>query len=179
MLREVKDGAWVRQGLWFAPRYAFAAGRRRQARGISRRRLQAMDAAQQRTAVPIAAGDHGRAYWWCLDRFFTADEALTAADVHALAYERAQRVERRLEHAHAVVAAGAGDHPSASRREVVPRAVRYAVWARDGGACTACEATFDLQFDHVIPVARGGASTEANLQLLCGDCNRRKGASLG
>ena len=30
----------------------------------------------------------------------------------------------------------------------------------------------------VIPVALGGATTIANLQLLCGDCNREKGADL-
>jgi 5-methylcytosine-specific restriction endonuclease McrA len=30
----------------------------------------------------------------------------------------------------------------------------------------------------VIPVALGGASTVENLQLLCGACNREKGADL-
>jgi 5-methylcytosine-specific restriction endonuclease McrA len=30
----------------------------------------------------------------------------------------------------------------------------------------------------VIPVALGGASTAANLQVLCAPCNREKGASL-
>jgi 5-methylcytosine-specific restriction endonuclease McrA len=28
------------------------------------------------------------------------------------------------------------------------------------------------------PLERGGATTIANLQLLCGDCNREKGADL-
>jgi anti-anti-sigma factor len=37
---------------------------------------------------------------------------------------------------------------------------------------------FDLQYDHVIPVALGGATTTGNLQLLCADCNRKKGADL-
>lgn len=30
--------------------------------------------------------------------------------------------------------------------------------------------------DHVIPLARGGADSEENLQLLCRPCNLRKGA---
>jgi 5-methylcytosine-specific restriction endonuclease McrA len=35
-----------------------------------------------------------------------------------------------------------------------------------------------LPYDHVIPVALGGATTIGNLQLLCGDCNREKGADV-
>jgi 5-methylcytosine-specific restriction endonuclease McrA len=57
--------------------------------------------------------------------------------------------------------------------------VRRAVFERDGGRCVGCGAEFDLQYDHVIPVALGGASTAENLELLCAPCNRRKGATLG
>jgi 5-methylcytosine-specific restriction endonuclease McrA len=39
-------------------------------------------------------------------------------------------------------------------------------------------AAFGDLIDHVIPVALGGATTLANLQLLCGACNREKGADL-
>ncbi|MGP7999684.1 MAG: HNH endonuclease [Streptosporangiaceae bacterium] len=37
---------------------------------------------------------------------------------------------------------------------------------------------FDLQYDHLLPVALGGATTVDYLQLLCGGCNRTKGADL-
>ena len=41
-----------------------------------------------------------------------------------------------------------------------------------------CGATFELQFDHIIPVSMGGSSTVENIELLCADCNRLKGATL-
>lgn len=61
-----------------------------------------------------------------------------------------------------------------SRR--IPQDVKIAVSARDGGVCRQCGSTEKLQFDHIIPVSRGGANTVANIQLLCGVCNRAKAA---
>jgi 5-methylcytosine-specific restriction endonuclease McrA len=61
---------------------------------------------------------------------------------------------------------------------VIPQDVRIAVAARDGGKCRKCGSAEDLQYDHVIPWSRGGANTVNNVQLLCGRCNRRKGARL-
>ncbi len=56
----------------------------------------------------------------------------------------------------------------------VPDRVKNAVWEHDGGRCTfvdasgqRCEAKTRLEFDHVIPVARGGLSTASNLRLRC------------
>ena len=65
------------------------------------------------------------------------------------------------------------------KREPIPREMRRAVFVRDGGKCAQCGSNFDLQYDHVLPVALGGATTTIdNLQLLCGDCNRAKGADV-
>ena len=44
------------------------------------------------------------------------------------------------------------------------------------GCCRRCGSTQQLHFDHVIPVSRGGANSVANIQLLCGVCDRAKGA---
>jgi 5-methylcytosine-specific restriction endonuclease McrA len=35
-----------------------------------------------------------------------------------------------------------------------------------------------LQFDHIIPVALGGATSAQNLQLLCRQCNLAKSAGI-
>ena len=61
-------------------------------------------------------------------------------------------------------------------RRVIPQDVKIAVSARDGGRCRKCGSTQQLHFDHVIPVSRGGVNSVANIQLLCGACNRAKGA---
>lgn len=58
--------------------------------------------------------------------------------------------------------------------DAVPAAVRREVWTRDGGCCQwrlhsgeICGATRRVEVDHVVPRARGGASTVENLRLLC------------
>jgi 5-methylcytosine-specific restriction endonuclease McrA len=58
----------------------------------------------------------------------------------------------------------------------IPQDVKIAVSARDAGRCRQCGCTEKLHFDHIIPVSRGGANTVANIQLLCGPCNRAKAA---
>lgn len=60
----------------------------------------------------------------------------------------------------------------------IPQNVKTAVWQRDGGQCVECGATDYLEFDHIIPHAKGGASTVDNVQLLCRRCNLKKGAVL-
>ena len=65
-----------------------------------------------------------------------------------------------------------------ARRERIPESVRLFVWQRDEGKCVNCGSQYKLEFDHIIPVADGGSSTERNIQLLCDSCNRRKGRSV-
>lgn len=56
----------------------------------------------------------------------------------------------------------------------IPQDVKIAVWQRDGGRCVECQASDYLEFDHIIPHSKGGASTLANVQLLCRRCNGKK-----
>ena len=60
------------------------------------------------------------------------------------------------------------------RREAISEEVRIFVWRRDAGRCVQCGSQERLEFDHVIPVSKGGSNTERNIQLLCEICNRKK-----
>jgi hypothetical protein len=142
---------------------------------LTRDEFEAMRNGQQR--VPVLVGRVGeRTFWWFQDRFYWDNDGLAQQEVYALLVTRQQRERQRIQMAQATVAIGAA--PRAASRAVIPDDVKQFVFARDGGRCRQCSATNDLQFDHIIPVALGGGSTADNLQLLCGPCNRRKGAGL-
>ncbi len=55
----------------------------------------------------------------------------------------------------------------------IPAAIKREVWHRDGGQCAfrgeqgRCSETGFLEFHHVLPFARGGATTRENLELRC------------
>lgn len=63
-------------------------------------------------------------------------------------------------------------------RESIPPAVKREVWQRDQGKCVECGRNKNLEFDHIIPVSKGGGNTVRNLQLLCEKCNRSKSANI-
>jgi len=64
------------------------------------------------------------------------------------------------------------------RREPIPQRVRNEVWNRDGGHCVDCGSRERLEYDHIIPVSRGGSNTARNIELRCERCNRSKGARI-
>jgi 5-methylcytosine-specific restriction endonuclease McrA len=95
--------------------------------------------------------------------------------VKALVLQRERREQQKLRTAHSLMQAEENGRPT---RVPVPSDIRRAVFERDGGCCVECGSKFDLQYDHVLPVALGGATTVENLQFLCADCNRKKSDSL-
>jgi hypothetical protein len=60
-------------------------------------------------------------------------------------------------------------------RETILEEVRIAVWRRDQGKCARCGSRESLEYDHIVPVSKGGSNTVRNVELLCENCNRQKG----
>jgi hypothetical protein len=177
MLHEAKNARFVAAGGRLSRRLRFLAGAVACERSLSRRAHAAAARVQAERPLAVAAvAEDRRCYWWFRDRFWWEDDGLAEADVMALVLERERRLERRLDRARATLA---GDAPAAAAgRPGISLAVKRAVWQRCGGRCVECGAADLLEFDHVIPLAMGGSGGERNLQLLCAECNRSKGAQL-
>src|SRR5437879_2640363 len=63
---------------------------------------------------------------------------------------------------------------SPANAKYIPAAVRREVYEREGGSCAyvgegdrRCCSTLRLEYQHIVPVARGGESTPKNLTLFC------------
>lgn len=73
---------------------------------------------------------------------------------------------------------------AAGQRALMTSALRKHILERDNYTCRQCgistyaEPHLLLEVDHIIPVSKGGMTTEDNLQVLCWRCNRTKGAKL-
>jgi hypothetical protein len=178
VLRADKKAGFVKLPLnlrrLFTGRYALASGRRTFDVRWSKASVDAILAQQSENPVELFCNEE-RVYWAFMDCFYWEDEDLSADDVKALVLLRIRRRERELATAHSLMRAEQAGQPV---RPPVPIEIRRAVFERDGGRCVECGESFDLQYDHVIPLSLGGATTLPNLQLLCADCNRRKGATL-
>ena len=65
-------------------------------------------------------------------------------------------------------------------KEVQPsESIKERLYKQQDGKCNACGEDFEiwnLEIDHIIPKARGGGDYYENFQLLCGSCNKIKGA---
>jgi hypothetical protein len=69
------------------------------------------------------------------------------------------------------------------KRVSIPEWVRKAVMYRDRGACAICRQDIsglvsisnERHFDHIVPLALGGINDITNIQLLCDECNLKKG----
>jgi len=67
------------------------------------------------------------------------------------------------------------------REKEKARALRKTRWWQNRlarGKCHYCGATFppsELTMDHLVPIVRGGRSTQGNVVVACKECNSRKG----
>jgi len=114
--------------------------------------------------------------WWYRNGYYEDDERMTSEEVRLTLFDRDRSRHQKFDRLRKI-AARAEDIAEA-RRERLPDDVRAFVWERDEGRCVRCGTDEDLQFDHVIPVAKGGGNSIENVQVLCGDCNRVKSDSI-
>jgi hypothetical protein len=60
------------------------------------------------------------------------------------------------------------------RSRYIQQNIKREVWFRAQGKCENCQSTFALEYDHIVPFAKGGLTSKENLRLLCRNCNQRK-----
>lgn len=83
------------------------------------------------------------------------------------------KLRKKIERNQSISTIACGQSPT-RRREPIPEEVRIYVWRRDLGRCAKCGSDTLLEFDHIIPVSRGGSNTARNIQILCSPCNKSK-----
>ncbi|HEX3692639.1 MAG TPA: HNH endonuclease signature motif containing protein [Solirubrobacteraceae bacterium] len=165
---------WTLTRSLFGKHYAVRTGRK--VVELRWSKAQVSDAQRAQATEPVLISRDGRhTLWQFLDGFWWDDDGLDAGDVKALVLQRKRRLEQQLQSARSLMRAEENGRPT---RAPVAEELRRAVFERDGGCCVECGERFDLQYDHILPVALGGATTFENLQLLCGRCNRRKSDSI-
>ncbi len=78
------------------------------------------------------------------------------------------------------------DKEGSLKRVRIPQWVKRAVYFREHGRCAHCgrdisglsDSIPKQEFDHIIPLARGGLNDVTNIQMLCEECNQTKSDSL-
>ncbi len=160
---------WSFSGM-LSGRYAVQSGKRVLAARWKEEPFNALQAEQKDT--PVAVLSNGKKMlWYFHDSFYWDDDGLDRDDIKALVLQRERRLQQKLQTARSLMRAEEAGKPT---RIPIPAELRRVVFERDGGRCVQCGSNFDLQYDHILPVALGGATTVENLQILCAECNRAK-----
>jgi len=132
---------------------------------------------QERTPELVMHDEKGTRKWWMFQgRFYVDDEGYSGEDIRVLVLDREAKRKRKVENARRRLEQKSAA-PTA-RREPIPEDVRTFVWRRDQGRCVKCGSQENLEFDHIIPVSKGGSNTARNIQILCQKCNREKGSKI-
>jgi hypothetical protein len=94
--------------------------------------------------------------------------------------DHAVEVKEELEVAglRAKIVEGRPTNSGQSKRSAIPETVRHEVWRRDSRRCVDCGSRERLEFDHIIPISKGGSNTARNIELRCEACNRAKAARI-
>lgn len=164
---------------FFKPKriWRFHAGKWSTQKGFTEEEFKSLQLRQQTTPVAVLRVDENKRLWWMfMDEVYWEDEGYSAEEMEVLIKDRVLQREKRVKRAVARISTDQTIRPAG--RQPIPDEVKMQIWQRDKGRCTRCGSQEDLEFDHIIPVAMGGSNTARNLQLLCENCNRSKGAEL-
>jgi 5-methylcytosine-specific restriction endonuclease McrA len=126
--------------------------------------------------APIAKGSYGLQTSLTQedhDLLLYIQSLMGTTDLHKIQSRALKALARELEKEKL----GAGSQPRRNRSanpRHIPLAIKCAVWKRDGAQCSfvrgggrRCSAKIGIEFDHIIPVAKGGVATLDNIRLLC------------
>jgi hypothetical protein len=117
--------------------------------------------------------------YWAFQGFvyqIGADQRLYSREERMLSvFEAFDRERRSFERIRNKMVSSDG---SARSRPRIPERIRIEVWRRDGGKCARCGSRENLEYDHIVPLSQGGSNTARNIELLCEQCNRSKGANI-
>ena len=134
--------------------------------------------------IQIIEDDQDAFYLWMLDQeeaFEQLWERMTDEVLHLLFGNRGFLLEFNRELAE--FRKKRGDSPSP--RRAIPQWLKKAVYFRENGKCAFCKRDLShliaidakQHYDHIVPLKELGANDPCNVQLLCDQCNLRKGSS--
>ena len=189
-VRRISTGRIERSGSWVFTQWEFFASKQISFR-FGRRGYERLRAERDEAGVARIGRKDDRVMWWAKpDEADESDESgetefglywatpeMSAEDVSLVIWGRRKRhgsqIDRlRKRHER-------DEEPAPARREHIPADLQDEVFRRDEGRCVRCGSEEELQFDHIIPVSKGGGSTAENLQVMCGPCNRAKSDVVG
>jgi len=113
----------------------------------------------------------------CANAFFQVKGPYSEEEAKLLVCEKLRKIRRQVDYLQFHKDGSKTDFEH--ERLPIPEEVRNMVWRRDEGKCVQCGSNHNLEFDHIIPVSKGGSNTARNLQLLCENCNRQKSDGIG
>ena len=110
---------------------------------------------------------HFKGFWYGVPKFYTDEEC------KLLILEDFDKERRHFEKLKAKFGSTTEINNIYSRPRI-PENVRVEVWRRDGGKCARCGNREKLEYDHIVPISKGGSNTARNIELLCEKHNRSK-----
>ena len=161
---------------WKRSYWRFQSGRS-QADEIDDKTYSGLMEQQQQRPVTVMTDPLSNKTWWMFrDEFYWEDEQFSVREVAILIIDNVKQRRKRVQRAAARI--NQGSSRLTRRRQPIPDDVKVNVWQRDRGRCVKCGSQESLEFDHIIPLSKGGGNTTRNIQLLCEKCNREKAGNL-